>query len=142
MAGLFVVVAVVKSQVQRLAGDKGAQRRRAAAGRARRRLREALTEIDAQQGRDAAERVGAALVGLVADVTGVSEAGLTTTDAQRSLTELGVDGQLIQRLANLFEACDGARYGGSQDALHGLGAESQAVLDALLDSLREKRLLR
>jgi hypothetical protein len=105
-------------------------------------LREALAGVAAGRGRDAAERVGAALVGLVADVAGVSEAGLTTTEAQRSLAEMGVDDQLIQRLAKVFEACDGARYGGSEHALRGLDAESDAVLEALLNSLGQKRLLR
>jgi hypothetical protein len=105
-------------------------------------LRDALTETDSQQRRDAVGRIGAALVGLVADVAGVPESGLTSAEAQRRLKELGVDGEVVQRLASLLEACDGARYGASESALHGLGDEAQTLLDALIKKLKEKRLLR
>jgi hypothetical protein len=141
MGWLFVLVVAVKRRMGRRGGDKQ-WRRRAAAGKARRRLQEALTEIDTQNARDAAEHLGSALVGLVADVAGVSETGLTAPEAQKRLEELAVDGQVVQRLANLLDACDRARYGASESALHGLADESQAVLDTLLKALKAKRLLR
>jgi len=140
MAGAYLIIVLVAQKLQRLFGDPDLLRRRSAAARARRRLRCARhTEDDA---RLEADRLQAAVVGLVADVTGTEEAGLTTGEVRQRLADLEVDEGLVERLAVWCEACDAARYGASADALHGLEDEAGALLDELIKVFKRRRVLR
>ncbi|MCH5372626.1 MAG: BatD family protein, partial [Planctomycetes bacterium] len=132
----YVAVVLVSRQVARVVGDDALRRRRAAPRRARQRLRAASAEIDASRAREGAEQVGAALVGLVADVAGIGETGMTSREVDRQLVDLGVEDDLRRRLAALLEACDGARYGASADALHGLGDQAETLLGELIEALK------
>lgn len=140
MAGIYLIVVLVTQKLQRLIGDPDLLRRRSAAGRARSRLRAAThTEDDA---RLEADRLQAAVVGLVADATGTEEAGLTTGEVRQRLADLDVDDGLVERLAAWCEACDAARYGASDDALNGLEDEAGALLDELIKVFKRKQLLK
>ena len=141
LAGLYAAIVLATHQLRRLGNNQQRTRRRRAAARARQRLGDALAEVDAGRLRDAADHLRAALVGLVADIAGAPEAGLTSTDARQQLAALGVGEPLTNRLGQLLEACDGARYGASDGALQGLGDEAQALLADLLKALRRKKLL-
>jgi hypothetical protein len=138
----YVAVALVSRQVARVVGNEDLRRRLAAPRRARSRLKAALSEIEASRFRDGAEHLGAALVGLVADVVGVGQAGMTSHEVQRHLTDLGIDDDLRLRLESLLEACDGARYGASADAVHGLGEQAEGLLDELINALKRTRRLK
>ena len=140
MAGAYLIIVLVTQKLQRLIGDPDLLRRRSAATRARRRLRDAThTEDDARLESD---RLQAAVVGLVADATGMEEAGLTTGEVRQRLTDMEVDEGLVERLAAWCEACDAARYGASADALHGLEDEAGTLLDELIKIFKRKRLLK
>jgi hypothetical protein len=140
MAGAYLIIVLVTQKLQRLMGDPDLLRRRSAAARARRRLRDAKrTEDDA---RLEADRLQAAVVGLVADAAGTDEAGLTTGDVHQRLTDMEVDEDLVERLAAWCEACDAARYGASADALHGLEDEAGTLLDELINTFKRKRVLK
>jgi len=142
MIGLYAVVALVSSRVQRLNADKSLLRRRGAVGRARRRLRRALAELQAQRIGEGADHVQDALVGLVADVADVPEAGLTPKDVCRQLRTFGTEEELIRRVGTLLETCDAARYGAAQAAVDGLGHQAQDVLGGMIRSLKAKKRFR
>ncbi len=140
MAGIYLIIVLATQKLQRLFGDSDLVRRRSAASRARRRLRDARhTEDDT---RLEADRLQAAVVGLVADATGEEEAGLTTGEVCQRLTEMEVNDGLVERLAAWCEACDAARYGASAEALHGLEDEAGTLLDELIKTFERKRVLR
>jgi hypothetical protein len=123
----------------RYLGDTTLQRRRAAPGRARQRLRAAQAEIEADHGREGAEQLGAAVVGLVADMAGQPEAGMTSREVEGQLDAWGVEHGLRQRIATLLETCDGARYGASADAVRGLSDTAPALLEDLIRALKSDK---
>lgn len=140
-AGCFVVVVLVTRQVQRLTSDQALLRRRAAPGKARRRLRDALAAIDSNRYQDAAEHLRDSLVGLVADVADEPAAGLTSGDVQTRLRDMGIDEDVIDRLCQLLDACDSTRYGASGDALLGLRQDADNLLNTLMQTLKRKKML-
>ena len=85
--------------------------------------------------------VRAALAGLVADVAGIPEAGLTWREAVEQLKALDVDDETADRVGRLIETCDGLRYGGS-DKEAPLREDARSVVDKLTESFRSKGLLR
>ncbi|OHB79841.1 MAG: hypothetical protein A2W31_18620 [Planctomycetes bacterium RBG_16_64_10] len=99
LAVSFAVVVLVARQVQRRRGNQELVRRRAAAPRARQRLRAARKRIQAGHLRQATDDVRGALVGLVADTVAVPEAGLTSGDARQQLAALAVGDELLGRLS-------------------------------------------
>jgi len=142
IAGLYAVVALLAVRLRRFAGDKALVRRRSAAARARGRLRHALAELRQRGFRAGADPVQAALVGLVADVADVAEAGLTPKDVSRLLHELGLEADLVNRVETFLETCDAAQYGGSDMGAEQFGHEAEDLLGALLKALKTRRLLR
>ena len=141
MAGFYACVSLVTVRLQRLAGDESLVRRRGAASKARRRLAEALAQID--QGRivEGADLVQSAVVGLVADVTDLPEAGMTPRDVDCRLAELGVEDDLRRRTADLLETCDATRYGATHRSGQ-LGREAQTVLDQVIVVMKAGRRFR
>ncbi|MBC8872341.1 MAG: BatD family protein [Planctomycetes bacterium] len=140
LAGVYVIVVLVTQKARRLMGDPALVRRRAAATRARGRLREARRRhADAAE---EADSLRAAIVGLIADVAGIDEAGLTTGDVRERLLEMGADESIVERLTAWCEACDAARYGAGAAALHGLEDESGTLLDELITIFKRKRVLK
>ena len=141
MAGFYACVSLVTVRLQRLAGDESIVRRRGAASKAKRRLAEALARID--QGRivEGADLVQSAVVGLVADVTDLPEAGMTPRDVDSRLGELGVRDDLRHRVADLLETCDATRYGATQRSGQ-LGREARTVLDEVIMAMKAGRRFR
>jgi hypothetical protein len=142
LAGLYAVLAVVVVRIQRLAGDPAVLRRRQAAVRARRQLHDALAALGAGQTRQEADALQGVLVGLVADVADLVEAGLTPKDVRDQLGSLGMTDELTERVGRLLDACDAARYGALAQGLPSLGCEAEAVLEELLQTLKAKKRLR
>ncbi len=141
MAGLYAVVAVVTVRIQRLSADTALLCRRGAIGRARTRLQQAAAELESGRAREGADLVQDALVGLIADVADLPEAGLTPKDVCGQLQALGVEGELVGRAGSLLEACDATRYGAVNQA-GGLGPRAQGVLEELIQSLKAKKRFR
>ena len=81
------------------------------------------------------------MIGLVADVVDVQEAGWTPKDVLRQLQSWAVPEELTERVRHLLETCDAARYGGVA-ASSGLGEEAQQVLQAVINALRIQKRFR
>jgi len=139
--GAYAVVAGITGFVRRRTQDKSALRRRAAAPRARRQLHAAVAAWQARRVREAADLVQDSLAGLVADVAGLHDAGLTAKDLLRQLQAWAVGESLVARTGRLLEACDAARYGGAA-ASSDLCEEARQVLEAVIAALRGQRRFR
>jgi hypothetical protein len=136
----YIGVALVSRPLRRYFGDAALQRRRAAPGRARQRLRAAEAELAAGRRREGAEQLGSALIGLVADVSGRDEAGMTSREVDQELSSLGIADELRRPIGALLETCDGARYGASADSVQGLSESAGQLLEELIRALkRDKR---
>jgi hypothetical protein len=141
--GLVYFAAVLLIGRWRSLGEDPARlRRRAAPARARGRLKEAGSLLAAGRSSDAAASLRAALAGLVADLTGHPEAGMTAREAMDRLAALGVEQELARRLSAVVECCDGLRYGGDSSDLGRLTAETQAVIQAVEATVRRLGLLK
>jgi len=105
-------------------GGRVVLRRRGTSGRSTRlqqaveRARDALesSRDHATDARSLAQGISHALVGLVADVSGVSGSVLTSDDAAGRLESMGGHPELVQRFRRLLDACDAARFGDTVDA--------------------------
>jgi len=139
--GSYISICAATALVRRRAQDKSALRRRAAASRARQQLRSATAQWQARQVREAADLIQDSLAGLVADVAGLDNAGLTPKDVLQQLQAWSVDESLIARAGRLLDACDAARYGGLA-ASSGLCEEAGQVLEAVIAALRSQRRFR
>jgi hypothetical protein len=140
--GLFyAAVALVTVRIRRVSTDKALVRRRGAVAKARGFLVQARAEIEAGRVRPGADLIEDSLVGLVADVVDLPEAGLTPKDVCRQLQSLGVEDDLVERVAGLLETCDAARYGSSNQT-DGLSSRAQQVLDEVIRSLKAKKRFR
>jgi hypothetical protein len=137
----YVLVAVGTVMVRRRWEDKSSLRRRAAAARARQRLRTAMAQWHDRRVREAADLVQDSLAGLVADVAGLDEAGLTPKDVLRHLQAWGFPETLTARAGAVLESCDAARYGGTGDS-DSLGEEAREVLESVIETLRTQRRFR
>ena len=141
MAGSYVVVVVVSDQLRQFLGNHELQRRRLAPRRARRRFQEASVDLRDGKLRGAADAMSGALIGLVADVAGIEESGLTSSEVKTQLGNMGVEHDIVQQMSQFFETCDGVRYGASERILHGLDNDAKSLLDDLIRVLKRKKLL-
>jgi hypothetical protein len=140
LAGVYIIVLLVTQKARRVMADPDLVRRRTAAIRARRRLRDATRSQAGAQAE--VESLRAAIVGLIADASGIDEAGLATGEVRERLLEIGTDEPIVARLTEWCEACDAARYGASADAVHGLEHEARTLLEDLIKTFKSKKLLR
>jgi len=141
MGMLYAAVALAAVQIRRLSTDKALVRRRGAVAKARGFVAQARAETEAGRVRPAADLIEDSLVGLVADVVDLPEAGLTPKDVCSQLQALGVEDDLVGRVASLLETCDAARYGTSTQT-DGLSSRAQQVLDDVIRSLKAKKRFR
>jgi len=141
LAGLYGAIFAITWYVRRRLADPALARRRAAAGRARRRLREGTALLKANNTQQGAEQVRGALVGLMADVADVAEAGMTSADACRRLRSFGADEELVGRLAGALEACDATRYTPTGTSVNGLADQADQLLHSVVRSLKKQRCL-
>lgn len=141
LTGLFFVVTLVTQRVQRLQSDPSLQRRRGAAAEAKRRLQAAIHAVEGGDSRGGAEAIGAALIGLVADVTNTPHGVLTSTNAVNKLRELGIAEETVTRVRDVMQSCDDARYGATGGSTSELSAKAASVLDDLVRAMKGQRLL-
>lgn len=140
--GGYLAAAAIAIQLRRRARDPAAARRRGAARKARDRVGAGASQIAAGRAAEGANEIQDALVGLVADLADLPEAGLTVKDACRELTALGVEDELVAAAGRLLETCDAARYAASRQNLSTLGSEAEDLLARLLLSLKAKKRFR
>jgi len=135
----YAILAVGVDRWWRIRGDTALLRRRAATGVARRRLHEAKSEFAAGRSHEGADRVQAALLGLVADKLDLPAAGLTSAEACRLLESLDVKPELVAGVRSLLESCEGVRYGASADGSATLGRDAEKLVRGLATALGKKR---
>lgn len=142
MAGSYAALAGLAVAVRRRGENPGLLRRRGAPALARRRLRAAHAALSTGRTRQEIDLVRNAIVGLVADVADLPEAGLTGKEIQRHAVALGLEEPLLARTAALLDACDAAQFGGSQQDPAALVREAEEVLEGLIQSLKRKGRIR
>lgn len=140
--GGYLAAAAIALQLRRRAADPAGARRRGAARKARERVAAGAAHLAAGRTSEGANHIQDALVGLVADLADLPEAGLTAKDACRELTALGVEDKLVAAAGRLLETCDAARYAASRQDLNTLGAQADELLARLLVSLKAKKRFR
>jgi hypothetical protein len=139
--GLIVAYGLLALTVggwRRRRGDTAALRRRAAPGLAKRRLREAAAEFAAGRTREGADRVQAALLGLAADMLALPSGGWTAAELCRRLEASNADPELLKRLHELLETCEGARFGASGAVSDSVVRDAQKMLRPLAAVLKRK----
>ncbi len=107
---------------RRLAGDKGYARRY----RAKKRFESAV--LDIASAKDPVELLYRAIVGFIADMLNINEAGLTSADVESLLRGCAAEEDLTQMTIRLLRACERTRYAGRDSA--------PEELDALLNAAR------
>lgn len=137
---VYALVWLVTAQVRSTGANPARLRRRSAAERARRRLREAADLLGQEDSKQAVNAYGAALTGLVADACDGAEHGLTSRDVSEALQHLDIDEELRHRAVALLDECDAARYAPlSTEA--GLGPRVEQAVDELIQQFRAKGVL-
>lgn len=139
LAGAYGLLALIVGRRRRVIDDDALVRRHAAYGVARKGLQQATAELAAGRAGEGADRVRSALLGLVADVLGLSAASLTPAEACRRLESLKVDAALVARLRGLLETCEGIRYGAGREASVSLGTDAKDLLRPLAAALKKHR---
>ncbi len=125
---LFAVFALFMRRRRRLSEDQAYARDYYARSRSLKRLQSVAT---AEEPSDELYR---ALTGFLADKLNVNEAGITSEDARRLLSERVGDTASTQQVVKVLRACERARYAGGQLEREEVLALSQAAEEAL-DSL-------
>jgi hypothetical protein len=141
MVGFYAAAALVAGQVRRIGGDLGLARRRSAPGRARKRAVEAAALLAENRIREGCDLVYSSLVGLVADVADLPDAGMTPKDVDAQLGRLAVGDDLRCRVGRLLETCDAARYGAPGESGR-LGHEAVTLVEEAIAALRAGRRFR
>ena len=108
---LFVLAALFVNIVRRRAiVDPFGARARSASGNARRRLKSALKHARHGDSLGTYVALHEALANYLADIWGISAAGLTLNEACSRLADRGKDEETIRRVRNLWEQADLIRY--------------------------------
>ncbi|MGW8256284.1 MAG: BatD family protein [Thermoguttaceae bacterium] len=140
LLGIYVALVFSVSRIRRLSSDTARQRRRAAPGNARRLLSQAMQDFSAGAVREATDRLESALVGLVADYTNLSAAGMTAAEACRQMKSLGVDAHTLDRVTRFMEQCESIHYGAvTSQAGEALRSEAKGVIEAAIGALKRSR---
>ncbi len=125
---LFLVTAVTQRRVRRLRGDVGFARQRRAGSRARQRLAAARRAGSDEQ----PEKIGAAVIGFVADRCNLPAGAETATDVLAVLRKQGVRAELVGEVQTLLYECEHHRYaGGSGGGSNDLLGRSEACIKRL-----------
>ena len=91
--------------------------------------------------KNGAEGISESLIGLVADATDTPHGVLTSTNAVNKLRELHIAEDLVERVAEVMQACDDARYGAVGGSLTELPDQATSLLDDLASAMKAQRLL-
>jgi len=138
MALFYFIMANVTRKLRKASGDIAGKRRRAAANRARSRIRDGVALIHSGNLNNGAEIVRAAMMGLVADLADITEAGLTVRDFQEQISSHGVSKDTAEKAIRLLERCDAAQFGAPDSEAVEIENESEQVLTALLKELKKE----
>ncbi|UCG60642.1 MAG: protein BatD [Candidatus Zixiibacteriota bacterium] len=125
---------LVRKRREKMAGDVGYARARAAARAAKKRLAKARSIARTETTTEFFAEVYSALVSYIADKLNISPHGLTTDRVKVLLENKSVDEPIIEQLTNLMQKCDFARYASSslsQDDIDEALASAEKVMVTL-----------
>jgi hypothetical protein len=83
------------------------------------------------------DAIQAAVVGLVADLTGCEEAGLAARDAREKLRDVNVDATIVENVGAFLDRCDAARYGAASTDQNGLQHDAELLVRDLKTAMRQ-----
>ncbi len=126
--GIFLMGIALRLRRDKLVGDSGFARRKAARGRAL----ALMTGASGSSNGTVADQVAAVLTGYVADKCNLPAGATTRADAVRRLREQGLAEDVVARFDELLDECESARYG-AVDATEGedIARRARACLDDL-----------
>ncbi len=142
MVLFYLLAAAAILRVRRVSGDEALKRRRAASGRGRTRLHEGTAGLRSNDIPGGAEKIRNAFAGLVADASDIPEAGLSPRDILERIESLGVEKSLRDRIEELLESLDAARFGAQAAEGTPLAEQSDALFGRLVKELKKKGRLR
>lgn len=128
MLGFGIVGSFATSWLRNRNTDTQAVRKRTAFSRATSSISSAESSTDALQ---------AAIVGLIADVTGAQEAGIAARDAQEKLRSINVDSDTVEKVGTFLDRCDAARYGSDSSSQSGLKTDAESLVQALKSAIKQ-----
>ncbi|MEW6746411.1 MAG: BatD family protein [Planctomycetota bacterium] len=150
---LYLALRMIVARWRRLHEDPALLRRRAALRRARERLR-GVSHIVARRPGAAGEREGgdhpgsdpravagqlrSSLVGFIADVAALPEAGLTRREVTEFLARCGVDSNFVERAGRMIDACDAVEYGAPTGDLTALCGDTSHLLEEIASHLQRR----
>jgi hypothetical protein len=122
---LYAVGLVIARRRRRLAEDTGFARDYFARSKSEKRL------ASVRGAKDPTDALFRALAGFVADKLLIEEAGMTSADARRAISQRGLPLELAEGVEKILRACERARYAGSQLSEAELGALMDAAVQAM-----------
>jgi hypothetical protein len=132
----YSLTALALFQRRRYRDDPVRIRRRAAAQRARQRLKAAAQELHSGDPTQAAGAAASALTGFLADLVNAPEAGFTPRDALGHLRRLKVSSDLIQSLKQLLDEWESLQYGVHESSGPPLPERAEQLLGSLIKDLK------
>lgn len=133
---LLAGVMVYRRRRDRLAGDKGLARSRAAVRAAQKRLARARSLAESGQVEECYAEVTSAVISFIADKLNISPHGLTVDRIAQLLSDKGADEQLVNDIVGLMREADFARYAPGESAGDDLGRsveQAQQLMVRLTD---------
>jgi hypothetical protein len=136
VSGYFVGLFAIRSVTRRV-NDVQGNRRRKAVGVAQAALQDhsQISAPSSDTGKETADTISAALVGLVADLIGEEPQGLTSQDAIRLLEQRNVEPNVVGELSAVLDTCDAARYGGAAGSPSEWVQQSLKLIDRIAAEL-------
>ncbi len=130
----LIGMVLVRRRRERMAGDIGYARARAAAKLAKKRLAKARSIAGTETTTEFFAEIYSALISYIADKLNISPHGLTTDRIRRLLGDHSVDEAIVGQFTGLMEKCDFARYAASslsQDDIDEALASAEKVMVSL-----------
>ncbi|UCC43221.1 MAG: protein BatD [Candidatus Zixiibacteriota bacterium] len=121
---LLAGMVVLRLRREKLAGDIGYARSRAASRMARKRLAKAKSVASTETAQEFYAEISLALLQYVADKLNISPHGLTTDSLSQLLRERSADETLIEETVEFLQECDYARFAAA-------GVDEQKIVDSL-----------
>jgi len=118
---ILAVMIALRKRREKLAGDIGYARARAASRMARKRLSRARAQARTETAGEFYAEIYTALISYIADKVNTSPYGLTTDRIKQLLAGKSVDDTVIDKVVQLMQSCDFARYAPSEVSQEDIG---------------------
>jgi len=106
----LAVMVLLRRRREKLAGNIGLARSRAASKMAKKRLEKAKSLADVKKAVEFYAEIHLALISYIADKLNISPHGLTTDSISELLIEKGANSELVDKIIRVVKSCDFARF--------------------------------